>query len=176
MAPAASPSPGSVAVHPAGASSSRPKEGLPPGQGGVRAMMAEGVLEDDPVPRAIFGLHSFADMEVGKVGFSVGPALAALDHFEIRGAPATINAPALAAQMLPTLRRVLGGENVLDLEPAMGGEDFAYFANEVAGLFFRLGQSKPGGRSGGRHTPDFPAGNSAVPVGIHAMTACSWTT
>lgn len=250
------------------------EEGPPPGEdGGARMMVAEGVLTD-PAPSAIFGLHSFAEMEVGKVGFSVGPALAAVDHFKIkvvgkqshgaaphlsvdpvvmasqavaafqtirsrnlsplepsvitvgivrggtrfniipdmvemegtvrtynpevrdaverrmgeilagitaagggsyeldydRGTPATINDPALAAQMLPTLVGLLGEENVLDLEPTMGGEDFAYFANEVPGFFFRLGQVVPGGSSGGHHTPDFQADNSAVPVGIRAMT------
>lgn len=250
------------------------EEGPPPGEdGGARMMVAEGVLTD-PAPSAIFGLHSFAEMEVGKVGFSVGPALAAVDHFKIkvvgkqshgaaphlsvdpvvmaaqavaafqtirsrnlsplepsvitvgivrggtrfniipdvvemegtvrtynpdvrdaverrmgeilegitaagggsyeldydRGTPATINDPALAAQMLPTLVDLLGEQNVLDLEPTMGGEDFAYFANEVPGFFFRLGQVVPGGSSGGHHTPDFQADNSAVPVGIRAMT------
>ena len=250
------------------------EEGPPPGEdGGARMMVAEGVLAD-PAPSAIFGLHSFAELEVGKLGFSVGPALAAVDHFKIvvrgkqahgaaphlsvdpvvmasqavsafqtirsrnlsplepsvvtvglirggtryniipdvvemegtvrtynpdvrdaverrmgeilagvtaagggsyeleydRGTPATINDPTLAAQMLPTLRRVVGEDNVLDLDPTMGGEDFAYFANEVPGFFFRLGQVVPGGRSGGHHTPDFQADNSAVPVGIRAMT------
>ena len=72
--------------------------------------------------------------------------------------------------MLPTLARVVGEENVVDLDPTMGGEDFAYFANEVPGFFFRLGQVIPGGTSGGHHTPDFQADNSAVPVGIRAMT------
>ena len=72
--------------------------------------------------------------------------------------------------MLPTLERVLGAENVVTLDPTMGGEDFAYFANEIPGFFFRLGQVLPGGTSGGHHTPDFQADNSAVPVGIRAMT------
>ena len=250
------------------------EEGPPPGEdGGARMMVAEGVLQD-PAPSAIFGLHSFAEMEVGKVGFTSGPALAAVDHFKIRilglqahgaaphlgidpivmasqavgafqtirsrnlpplepsvvtvgiirggtrfniiphvvemegtvrtynpdvrdeveqrmgeilagitaagggtyeleydrGTPATINDPALGERMLPTLARAVGAENVVDLDPTMGGEDFAYFANEVPGFFFRLGQVIPGGTSGGHHTPDFQADNSAVPVGIRAMT------
>ena len=250
------------------------EEGPPPGEeGGADLMVAEGVLED-PAPSAIFGLHAFAEMEVGKVGFTSGPALAAVDHFKIRvigkqshgaaphlsvdpvvmasqavtafqtirarnlpplepsvvtvgivrggtrfniipdvvemegtvrtynpdvrdaverrmgeilagitaagggtfeldydrGTPATINDPALGERMLPTLQRVVGADNVVDLDPTMGGEDFAYFANEVPGFFFRLGQVLPGGTSGGHHTPDFQADNSAVPVGIRAMT------
>ena len=250
------------------------EEGPPPGEdGGARMMVAEGVLQD-PAPSAIFGLHSFAEMEVGKVGFTSGPALAAVDHFKIRilglqshgaaphlgidpivmasqavsafqtirsrnlpplepsvvtvgiirggtrfniiphvvemegtvrtynpdvrdaveqrmgeilagitaagggtyeldydrGTPATINDPALGERMLPTLARAVGAENVVDLDPTMGGEDFAYFANEVPGFYFRLGQVIPGGTSGGHHTPDFQADNSAVPVGIRTMT------
>ena len=250
------------------------EEGPPPGEdGGARMMVAEGVLQD-PAPSAIFGLHSFAEMEVGKVGFTSGPALAAVDHFKIRilglqshgaaphlgidpivmasqavsafqtirsrnlpplepsvvtvgiirggtrfniiphvvemegtvrtynpdvrdaveqrmgeilagitaagggtyeldydrGTPATINDPALGERMLPTLARTVGVENVVDLDPTMGGEDFAYFANEIPGFYFRLGQVIPGGTSGGHHTPDFQADNSAVPVGIRAMT------
>ena len=251
------------------------EEGPPPGEeGGAELMVVEGVLKDDPVPGAIFGLHSFAEMEVGKVGFTSGPALAAVDHFRIRivgkqshgaaphlgidpivmasqavaafqtirsrnlsplepsvvtvgifrggtryniipnevelegtvrtynpdvrdaverrmgeilagvaaagggtyeldydrGTPATINDPELGARMLPTLERVVGADNVVKLDPTMGGEDFAYFANEVPGFYFRLGQVLPGGTSGGHHTPDFQADNSAVPVGIRAMT------
>lgn len=53
---------------------------------------------------------------------------------------------------------------------SMGGRDVAYYANEVPGVLFRLGQVLLGGRSGGHHTPDFQADNSAVPVSIRTMT------
>ena len=54
--------------------------------------------------------------------------------------------------------------------PAMGGEDFAYFADEVPGFFYRLGVLKPGTTSGGLHTPTFRGDDSAVPVGIRIMS------
>ena len=73
--------------------------------------------------------------------------------------------------MRPTLERLMGAGNVLDLKPTMGGEDFACYANEIPGFFFRLGQVKPGGRSGGHHTPDFQADSSAVSVGMRVMTS-----
>jgi amidohydrolase len=88
-----------------------------------------------------------------------------------RGSPATINDPELAAMMLPTLRRVLGTENVQDQEPATAGEDFAFFANEIPGFYFSLGMVKPGTTSGGHHTPTFQADDSSIPVGMRAMTA-----
>ena len=51
----------------------------------------------------------------------------------------------------------------------MGGEDFAYFANEVPGFYFRLGVSDPDHPSGFHHTPTFRADDAAVPLGIEVM-------
>jgi len=249
------------------------EEGPPPGEeGGADLMVVEGVLEN-PRPIAIFGLHTFAEMELGKVGYTEGPALAAVDHFQIeiqgkqahgaaphlsvdpvvmaaqtvmalqtirsrnlnplepsvvtvgivrggtrfniipdavhlegtvrtynpgvrdaverrmgeilagitaaaggtyeldydRGTPATINDVALSRQMAPTLERVVGIDKVEILDPTMGGEDFAYYANEIPGFFFRLGMVAPGTTSGGHHTTDFLADDGSVPVGMRAM-------
>ncbi|KPK82041.1 MAG: hypothetical protein AMS25_03950 [Gemmatimonas sp. SM23_52] len=250
------------------------EEGPPPGEdGGASLMLEEGVFEN-PRPTAIFALHSNPALEVGHVGYTVGPALAAVDHFRIaihgkgahgaaphlsvdpivmaaqavmalqtirsrnlpplepsvvtvgmirggerfniipevihlegtvrtynseirdaverrmdeilngitqagggtyeleydRGAPPTINDPTLARETAPTLARVLGSENVHLIDPQMAGEDFAYFANEVPGFYFTLGTTRPGTTSGGLHTPTFMGDDSALPVGMRAMT------
>ncbi len=84
-------------------------------------------------------------------------------------APATINDPELARRVRPSLVRAAGADRVLDADPTMGGEDFAFFANEVPGFYFRLGVVAPGTVSGGLHTPDFRADDSALEVGIRAM-------
>ena len=58
------------------------EEGPPPGEeGGAELMVREGVF-DDPRPEAVFGLHALANLPVGQVGFTEGPALAAVDHFK----------------------------------------------------------------------------------------------
>jgi len=250
------------------------EEGPPQGErGGAELMVAEGVLRD-PAPEAIFGLHAFPEMEVGELGYTVGPALAAVDHFYItiqgeqthgarphqgidpvvmasqavtalqtirsrnlnplepsvvsvgmihggerfniipdrvqmegtvrtyddgvrdsverrmreilegitssgggsfeltydRGTPATVNDPELSRRMAGALERTVGEGSVTELPPTMGGEDFAYFAREVPGFYFRLGTTAPGTESGGLHTPTFRGADSAVPVGIRAMT------
>jgi amidohydrolase len=250
------------------------EEGAPPGEkGGASLMLEEGVFEN-PRPEAVFGLHTYSSMPVGKVGYTVGPALAAVDSFRItikgsqthgaaphegidpvvmaaqtvmafqtipsrtldpiqpsvvtvgmihggersniiprevrmqgtvrtydldvrntverrmeeilkgitqagggsytlqynRGTPATINDPELTRWMAPTLAAVLGEENVLELPPTMGGEDFAYFANEVPGFFYRLGTLKEGTVSGPHHSPTFRADDDSVPVGMRAMS------
>ncbi len=249
------------------------EEGPPEGEeGGAELMVREGVLAD-PRPEVIFGLHTFARMDVGTLGYTPGPALAAVDHFRIdikgrqahgasphlsvdpvvmasqvimalqtirsrnlsplepsvvtvgivrggtrfniipaevhlegtvrtyseevrdiierrmreilagitaaaggtfeldyeRGTPATTNDRALTARMVPTLARIVGAGNVREIEPTMGGEDFAYFANEIPGFYFRLGQVVPGTTSGDHHTPTYRADDSMIPIGIRAM-------
>lgn len=250
------------------------EEGPPPGEeGGADFMVREGVLEN-PRPEAVFGLHTLANMPVGTVGYTSGPALAAVDSFRAsirgsqthgarphqgidpivmasqavlalqtivsrtldpiqpavvtvgmfhagersniipaevklqgtvrtydpevrsliekrmneilggitqagqgsytldyeRGTPATVNDPELTAQMLPSLSAIVGRENVRELEPTMGGEDFAYYALEVPGFFYRLGIHKDGTTSGPHHSPTFRADDTSVPVGMRVMT------
>ena len=102
-----------------------------------------------------------------------GITLAYGGSFELnydRGTPATINNPELCKQMIPTLERVVGKDNLKMMDPVMGGEDFAIFANEVPGIYYRLGVVKPGTTSGWIHTPTFRADDSCLEVGIRAMS------
>ena len=250
------------------------EEGPPPGEeGGADLMLKEGVFANLK-PSAIFGLHTHPCLAVGELGLTIGPAMAAVDHFIItikgkqshgayphksvdpiimateavdafqtirsrslsplepsvvtvgiirggerfniipeqvhlegtvrtynpevqdmvehrmnkilegitlayggsfeldydRGTPATINNPELAKQMIPTMERVVGKNNLKFLDPVMGGEDFAFFANEVPGMYYRLGVLKPGTTSGWVHTPTFRADDSCLEVGIRAMS------
>jgi amidohydrolase len=87
-----------------------------------------------------------------------------------RGAPATINDTALTREIVPALERAVGKAHVSKIPPAMGSEDFSFFANEVPGFFYRLGQVKPGTTSGDHHTPTFLADDGAIPVGVKAMS------
>jgi len=88
-----------------------------------------------------------------------------------RGSPPVVNDVALTQRTVPTIERVIGKDHVLELEPAMVGEDFSYFSNEVPGFYYRLGVQKAGTVSGDHHTPTFQADDSAIPIGIRVMTA-----
>ncbi|HSJ10077.1 MAG TPA: amidohydrolase [Longimicrobiales bacterium] len=88
-----------------------------------------------------------------------------------RGYPVTVNDPALTARMSPTLARVVGPSSLQVLPPTTGAEDFSFFAQRVPGMYFSLGTTKPGTVSGGLHTPTMTADDSAIPVGIRAMTS-----
>jgi amidohydrolase len=59
------------------------EEGPPAGErGGATFMIEEGAL-DNPRPSAIFGLHVMPTIEVGQIGYNIGPAMASSDQFTI---------------------------------------------------------------------------------------------
>jgi len=84
--------------------------------------------------------------------------------------PAVMSDPALVDHMLPVLDRVAGPGNVKPWPPAMAADDFAYFTQVVPGFFFFLGTQKPGTTSGINHAANFQADDSAISVGMRAMT------
>lgn len=86
----------------------------------------------------------------------------------------TFNNPELVTQMLPTLNRVAGKENVQIQKAVTGGEDFSYFQNEVPGFFFFLGGMTPGiTASFPHHTPDFNIDENGMILGVKALTEMS---
>src|SRR5262249_48789308 len=84
--------------------------------------------------------------------------------------PATINDATLEPSVRRSLEAALGADHVLTATPTMGGEDFAYFANVMPAVYFNLGTRRPGGTSGGLHTPDYRARDGAVLAGMRAMS------
>jgi amidohydrolase len=83
----------------------------------------------------------------------------------------TYNQPELARQMLPTLKRVAGDENVVAQKAITGAEDFSYFQREIPGFFFFLGGMTPGNtESYPHHTPDFIIDDAGMQLGVKAMT------
>jgi len=61
--------------------------------GGAIEMIEDGALEG-PSPDAVFGLHVWQDLDLGKIGITPGPFMAAVDEFEVtlrgRGAHAAM--------------------------------------------------------------------------------------
>jgi amidohydrolase len=86
----------------------------------------------------------------------------------------TFNEPKLVEQMLPTIRRVAGEENVQTQNAITGAEDFSYFQEEVPGFFFFLGGMTPGNtESFPHHTPDFQIDDSGLLLGVKTLTSMS---
>jgi amidohydrolase len=90
------------------------------------------------------------------------------------GNPATINDPALLQQMRPTLVRIYGDANVRVSNPVMAAEDFAFYQQQVPGLFFFVGV-RPRDVSDDaaipNHSPKFYADEGALKDAVRAMAS-----
>jgi amidohydrolase len=95
--------------------------------------------------------------------------------------PVTFNDPALTEQMLPTLKRVAGVNNVSLAELSMPAEDFAHYQKKIPGLFIFLGIVPKGvdaSKAPRNHSPLFFADEGALPLGVRTMSslALDWLT
>ncbi len=254
------------------------EEGPPEGEdGGAEVMVKEGVM-DHPKIDAIFGIHINAQLEIGKIGYKSGAAMASSDWFTIKvkgkqthgaypwlgidpiavasqiyiglqmivareseltkapviitigkihsgvreniipeeltmagtirtldsrmqkevhdkirrtatkiaesmGATAevaiktetlvTYNTPELVKQMLPSLEKAAGKENVIEKEWVTGAEDFSYYGTKAPAFYFVVG-GMPKGKNvkdtAPHHTPDFYIDDSRLDVGIKAFS------
>ena len=94
--------------------------------------------------------------------------------------PVTVNDPALTEAMLPTLRRVVGADQLHLVPKVMGSEDFSFFQRVVPGLFFFVGVT-PGGaaelaKAAPNHSPRFFVDEGCLLPGVRALAqlACDF--
>ena len=106
--------------------------------------------------------------EIGRVARNTARAMGGTAEIELGGKyPAVVNDARATAFLAETAVRTLGKSNVVEAESAMGGEDFAYFLEEVPGAFFRLGNGTPN-RPG--HNPTFEFDDRALKTGMLVMS------
>ena len=90
-----------------------------------------------------------------------------------KGYPVTINDPALTAQMLPTLSKIVGKDNLVEVPKATASEDFSFYSQEVPGLFIFLGGT-PVGKDpktvAYNHSPYFTVDESSFKFGTKALS------
>jgi hippurate hydrolase len=100
--------------------------------------------------------------------------------------PATYNTPALVDRTIAHLRTVLGDDNLVEREPAMGAEDFGLFGrtqHKIPIFMFRLGTVSPeriaAAKSGGPPLPSLhssgylPQKEATLRTGVLAMTTAA---
>ena len=94
-------------------------------------------------------------------------ALEVLDN-----APATVNDPALARRVWPSLQAAVGADNAVEMPLVTVAEDFSRFANEVPGAYFFVGTT-PADRDPAampiNHSPKYAPDEAALEVGARAM-------
>jgi amidohydrolase len=82
--------------------------------------------------------------------------------------PILKNDPRLTERAVEILRDLLGARRVKLHLPAMGSEDFAYFAQKVPAFYFFLGVRTPGAKGQALHSPLFNPDEAALPYGLKA--------
>jgi len=122
------------------------EEGTPEGEeGGAPLMIKEGVL-DQPKVQAVYGLHMDPTLEIGEVGWSIGPIYASSDRFviEVQGKkthgayPHTgLDPVPVAAEMVQALQLIVSRQfdalspKVLTIGSIHGGNRFNIIADQV---------------------------------------------
>ena len=85
-----------------------------------------------------------------------------------RGYPVLKNDIAVTRRSRNRAVSFLGSDAVVNIEPRMTAEDFAYYTHVVPGCFYRLGTSSPDGQNfnQGIHHPQFDIDESAMLTGM----------
>jgi amidohydrolase len=100
----------------------------------------------------------------------LGKATAAKFELTHKGIyPILRNDPELAERSVKLLRQLLGDKCLQVHHPAMGSEDFSYFAAQVPAFYFFLGVRTPGTRGQPLHSPEFNPDEKALPFGLQAV-------
>jgi amidohydrolase len=87
--------------------------------------------------------------------------------------PITYNDPKLYDEMLPSLKRINGLDNVNSMNAITGAEDFSFFQEKIPGIYFFIGGAKKGTdpmKAAPHHTPDFYVDDSAMLTGLKSMS------
>lgn len=86
-------------------------------------------------------------------------------------AAVTYNEPRIVDETLPTIRRVVGAENVVAIKPFMPAEDFSYFQKVSPGFYYFLGvANKAKGITAGWHTANFDVDEESLVIGVKVMS------
>lgn len=84
------------------------------------------------------------------------------------GYPAVVNDKGMVDLVVSAATDEFGGKAVAVIDPVMGGEDFAYFAQAVPGAFVLFGAGT--GHPYPHHNPRFDIDEGALPLGVQLMT------
>jgi len=111
------------------------------------------------------------DVQHGLKGLMQGLAQGSGAKIEINFQPTypiLKNDPQLSARAVEVLGRVLGKSHLKQHQPAMGSEDFSYYAARVPAFYFFLGVRTPGGKGQALHSPEFNPDEAALVWGLKA--------
>jgi len=82
----------------------------------------------------------------------------------------TFNDPALTAQMVPTLQKLVNKKDVVEVPLITGSEDFSFYQEKIPGFFFFLNAVPPNGELIPLHSPFFDVDERALITGVRALS------
>ena len=109
--------------------------------------------------------------KIQKMAEGMAEAMGAKCEFWIvKGYPFLQNNPELTKKLRSYATDYVGSDNIVDLDLWMGGEDFAFYSQQVPACFYRLGtRNEVKGIVSGVHTPTFDIDESALEIGPGLM-------
>jgi amidohydrolase len=115
------------------------------------------------------GIQNLIERRVGEIVEGTCRAFGAkgvlrYDH----GYPAVVNHEAMSNLVIDVAKKTLGEACVLQADPVMGGEDFAYYLHHVPGAFFFFGMGN--GIGFPHHHPGFDIDEKSLPQATWLMT------
>lgn len=143
--------------------------------GGVRHNIIPEVVEMSGTIRTFDkGVREELLKKLEKTVTTVADASGAKASFELQpNTPVTYNNVELTNQMVPSLQKAAGEDNVTLNPVIMAAEDFAYYGEKIPAFFFMLGVGEDGVAledMPSNHRPDFFVNDRALKTGVRAMT------
>lgn len=87
----------------------------------------------------------------------------------VRGVPPVVNDRMATAVMAGAAAAALGPDRVVEAEVSMGGEDFAFYVDQVPGTMIRLGVAAPGKELADIHQSGFDIDERAIGHGVRVF-------
>lgn len=116
--------------------------------------------------------------KIRQVATKTAESMGATAKVEIQeGYPVTYNDPELTEQMVPTLQKMAGTENVILRKAITGAEDFSFFQKEVPGFYWFVGGMPKGmdpAEGAPHHTPDFYIEEEGMKLGVKSLVSVTY--
>jgi hippurate hydrolase len=97
-------------------------------------------------------------------------------HFR-EGLPPVINHPVAASIAKDAANKIVGPKGVVkQRHPSLGGEDFAYYLQQVPGCLVRFGAGYPDLPNTPAHSPYFDFDENVLPIGAAFLAQVAWQT
>ncbi len=103
------------------------------------------------------------------IGQILAPSGVGAEVNYVRGVPPVVNEPGATRLLGEAVRSVLGERGAVSTPQSLGGEDFAWYLEDVPGAMGRLGTRTPGGRTYDLHQGDLHIDERAIGVGAKVL-------